>query len=124
MTTRHWFWNGALLALSLAFAPLALAHGGEEHVMGTVISADAKSIVVKTTKGAETTVQVDEGTKVERSGAAAKVTDLAAGERVVVHTHKSESGLTATLIKTGAARSGAASAGGASKAKPHHHHAD
>lgn len=81
--------------------------------MGTVVSADAKSIVVKTTKGADTTIQVDDKTKVERSGAEAKVTDLAAGERVVVHARKGESGLTATMIKAGASKAGAP--------KPHDH---
>ena len=127
MTTRNWFRNGWLLAISFAFAPLVLAHGGEEHVMGTVVSADAKSIVVKTTKGAEATVQIDDKTKVERNGAEAKVTDLAAGARVVVHAHKGESGLTATMIKIGAAGAGAVKPAGAAKddkAKPHHHHAD
>ncbi len=121
MTTRSWFRNGMLAAGVLAFAPLALAHGGMEHVMGTVVSADAKSIVVKTPKGVETTIQVDEKTKVERSGAEARVTDLAAGERVVVHAHKGEAGLTAMMIKAGATK-----AGGAVKATgtPAHHHSD
>lgn len=93
-----------LLAGVALFATGALAHGGEEHIMGAVVSADAKSIVVKTTRGVETTVQIDEKTKVERSGAAAKPADLTAGEKVVVHAHKGEGGLTATLIKAGASK--------------------
>lgn len=113
--TRRWLRNGLLLTLGLAFAPIALAHGGAEHVMGTVVSADAKSIVVKTTKGTDTTIQIDEKTKVEKSGAQAKVADLAAGERVVVHAHKGDGGLTATLIKAGNPKPGAP------RSHPHSH---
>ena len=109
--TRRWLMNGLPLTLTLAVAQLAQAHGGEEHVMGTVVSADAKSIVVKSTKGEDTTIQVDGKTKVERSGTEAKVTELAAGERVVVHTRKGEGGLTATMIKAGT-----------SKGSPHKNH--
>lgn len=71
--------------------------------MGTVVSADAKSIVVKTAKGEDTTIQIDEKTKVERGGAEAKPADLAKGERVVVNARKSEGGMIATTIKAGAA---------------------
>ena len=73
--------------------------------MGTVVSADNSTIVVKTSKGAakgaETTVKLDAKTKVERAGAEAKVADLVVGEKVVVHAHKGDDGLTATLIKAG-----------------------
>ena len=96
--------RGRIAGLALLTASSALAHGGQEHVMGTVVSADAKSIVVKTTKGAQTTIQLDDNTKVERDGKEAKVGDLGAGERVVVHAHKGEGGLTATVIKAGAAK--------------------
>ena len=72
--------------------------------MGTVVSADAKSIVVETAKGAQTTIQLDDKTKVERRGKAAKTGDLTAGERVVVHAHQGEGGLTATVIKAGAVK--------------------
>ena len=94
--------RGWIAALALLAASASLAHGGQEHVMGTVVSADATSIVVKTAKGAQTSIQLDDKTKVERGGKAAKTSDLTAGERVVVHTHKGEGGLTATVIKAGA----------------------
>lgn len=70
--------------------------------MGTVVSAEPKSIVVKTTKGAETTIRLDEKTQVERNGMPGKLTDIAAGERVVVHAHKGQDGLTAAVVKVGA----------------------
>ena len=102
-------WTGLLAGVALLAASGARAHGGQEHLLGTVVSVDASTIVVKTTKGAETTVTLDAQTKVERAGAKASAADLAPGEKVVVHAHKGDSGLTATLIKAGAAK--------------HHHHA-
>lgn len=96
--------GGRIAGLALLAASATLAHGGQEHVMGTVVSADAKSVVVKTAKGVQTTIQLDDKTKVERDGKEAKAGNLRAGERVVVHAHKGESGLTATVIKAGAAK--------------------
>src|ERR1700682_5706659 len=96
--TRHCLERG-ILVLAMITAPVVFAHGGQEHVMGTVVSADAKSIVVKTTKGAETTIRVDDKTQVERSGKPAKLADISAGQRVVVHARKGQDGLTAVVIK-------------------------
>jgi hypothetical protein len=62
----------------------AFAHGGEEHVTGTVTSVTDKAITVKTTK-APVTVNVASTTTFIKSKAAAKVSDLKVGDRVVIH---------------------------------------
>ena len=96
--------RGRIAGLALLTTTAAFGHGGMEHVMGTVVSADAKSIVVKTPKGDQTTIQLDDKTKVERDGKEIKAVDLTAGERVVVHARKAGGGMTAAMIKAGAAK--------------------
>jgi ribosomal protein S1 len=73
-----------LACLGLA-ATAALAHGGEEHVMGTVTKVTDKSITVKTTAKEPVTVAIAPATKFIRDKAPAKVTDLSVGDRVVIH---------------------------------------
>jgi hypothetical protein len=92
----------ALVALfAVVAAPAVWAHGGQEHVMGTVSSASATELVVKTTAGGERTVQLTADTKVEKDGEPSTAADLQPGQRVVVHTRKQGDALTAVLIKTG-----------------------
>ena len=92
----------ALIALfAVVAAPAVWAHGGQEHVMGTVSSASATELVVKTTTGAEKTIQLTADTKVEKDGELSTAADLQPGQRVVVHTRKQGDALTAVLIKTG-----------------------
>jgi hypothetical protein len=75
-----------VLTICVALAATgALAHGGEEHVMGTVTKVTDKSIVVKTTAKEPVTVAVAATTKFIKSKATAKVTDLSVGDRVVIH---------------------------------------
>jgi hypothetical protein len=101
MITKHRTrWLAALLAAFVA-APAAWAHGGQEHVMGTVSSVSATQVVVKTTKGVERTVQLTADTKIEKDGEPSTTAALRPGQRVVVHTRKQGDALTAVLIKTG-----------------------
>ena len=65
-------------------AVAALAHGGEEHVIGTVARVSQDSITVDTTSKM-VTVAVAPETKFIRSKAAAKFADLNIGDRVVIH---------------------------------------
>jgi len=91
-----------LIALfAVVAAPAVWAHGGQEHVMGTVSSASATELVVKTTAGAEKTVKLTADTKIEKDGELLTAADLQPGQRVVVHTRKQGDALTAVLIKTG-----------------------
>ena len=61
----------------------AFAHGGEEHVIGTVAKVEQDSITVKTTANKMVTVAVAPETKFAKAEAPAKLTDLNVGDRVV-----------------------------------------
>ena len=94
-----------ILIASLALAASGLwAHGGEEHVIGTVTQVSATSIVVKTTAKAPVTVAVAPTTKFIKGKAAAKVSDLNVGDRVVIHAVEGENEkLTADTVEFSAA---------------------
>ena len=99
----------SLIALAgLVLVPLALAHGNEEHVMGTVTKITASSITVQTTAKQIVEVAVNEKTKFEKSGQAATLHDLTVGDRVVIHAGKSGNRLTAHTVKFGPAQATAA----------------
>jgi hypothetical protein len=75
-----------LLCISLVTAAL-LAHGTEQHVMGTVTALSANSITVHTTAKPpkDLTVLIVASTQFMKSGAAASLKDLKIGDRVVIH---------------------------------------
>jgi hypothetical protein len=74
-----------LLACLSPMAATVLAHGGEEHVIGTVAKITSDSITVKTTANKMVTVAVAPETKFIKDKAAAKMADLKVGDRVVIH---------------------------------------
>lgn len=91
----------SLAVLGVAFSlsiGAAFAHGGMEHVMGTVKEVSATSLTV-TTKAKDVEVRVDGDTRFE--GATAR--ELKSGDRVVVHAKRSGDGLHAELVKSRAA---------------------
>ena len=72
-----------MLALTVA---VMFAHGDKKHVMGTLEKISADSVVVKQADGKEVEVKLVANTMVvTRDGKAAKVSDLAVGDRVVIH---------------------------------------
>jgi hypothetical protein len=78
--------RGALLSLSfilLAFANQALAHGGFDHVIGTVVKVSNNVLTVKTAKG-NVEVNLNEKTEITKSDQKAVIADLKPGARVVV----------------------------------------
>ena len=75
----------AVLALLFVLSVMALAHGNEKHVMGKVISISDTSITGETTSKKSVTVDLNEKTKFEKSGAAATLKDLRVGDKVVIH---------------------------------------
>lgn len=87
-----------LFALSL----MALAHGNEKHVMGTVTSISDSSITVKTTAKKSVTVDVSDKTRFEKSGAAATLKDLKVGDKVVIHAAVSGDKVVANEVHFGA----------------------
>ncbi len=78
----------AVFALTF-FAAAAWAHGDFKHVIGTVEKTSADSVTVKTREGASVEVKLVATTSfVMRSGGVnkpAKLSDLAVGDRVIIH---------------------------------------
>ena len=74
-----------LCAISLIAPRPVLAHEGHEHkVMGTVKSLQEKHLEVQDQAGKTTAFMVTDQTKILRGKAAATLTDIKVGDRVVV----------------------------------------
>jgi hypothetical protein len=103
-----------LLALVMLVAVTAMAHGDKIHVIGTVKRVATDSVTVKTADGKSVDVKLVTGTiYVWSDGKTASLTDLAAGERVVIHATPSGDALSADEV-----RFSPLAAGGSSAAKP------
>jgi Domain of unknown function (DUF5666) len=89
------------LFCTLLLSALAFAHGGMEHVMGTVTTITDHSLSVKTNDGAVTTVEFDGETKFVKGDDAASAKDVQVGSRVVIHAHKRDNSLHAAQVKIG-----------------------
>ena len=101
-----------VLAVILAMAAtVALAHGDQKHVAGTVEKISADAVVVKTADGKSVEVKLANKTVyVQRDGTSAKLSDLAVGDRVVIHATPHGDTLEASqvkFVKTGSAASAA-----------------
>lgn len=96
------------LCMCIAMAAVtALAHGGETHVIGTVAKLSADSITVKTTSNEMVTVGVVAATTFTdtKGKVAAKLADLAVGDRVVIHAKEPTEGtLVADTVEFAAAK--------------------
>lgn len=93
MKRRAFLLTACLALVFLAFsAAAALAHGGEEHVIGTLAQVTPASITVKTTAGKLVTVSVAPESKFLKNKAGATLTDLQVGNRVVIHAKEPEEG--------------------------------
>jgi len=90
----------SLLAFVVLFAGAAMAHGDKKHVIGTLEKINADSVVVKTADGKSVEVKLVSTTMyVSRDGKASKLTDLAVGERVVIHATPNGETLSADEVK-------------------------
>jgi hypothetical protein len=79
----------AFLTMAALTASVALAHGDKKHVIGTVEKVNPDSVMVKTADGHAVEVKLVASTVyVSHAGTtdkAAKISDLAVGDRVVIH---------------------------------------
>ena len=103
------FKRGAGLWLSLlmlAFAVQLIAHGGFEHVVGTVVKVENNVLTVKTAKG-NVDVRVNEKTEITRNDQKAQAADLKPGTRVVVDVPEGSKEKIAHSVKIGVAGSNA-----------------
>lgn len=97
----------AILIVVAVFPTLALAHGKEGHVLGTVKAVSGNSITVELKDGGTKTVAIDSKTKFVKSGEAASVNDLKVGERVAISVDEHGGSAVATSVKFGAQKKGA-----------------
>ena len=95
----------ALLAiLTLALLPtIAAAHGGEEHVIGTVTQVSDTSVTVKTTAGKTVSVGFDGKTTYARADQPIQKTDIKVGDRIVIHAVEVNEKLVAHTVQIGGA---------------------
>jgi hypothetical protein len=92
----------SLLTVLLACAAQIFAHGGFDHVTGTVVKLENNVLTVKTAKG-DATVMLDAKTEITRNDHAAQAVDLKAGVRVVVDIPEGSKTKVAHSIKLGTA---------------------
>ena len=92
----------AVVTLLFAISSMALAHGKEKHVMGTVTNISENSITVETPDKKSISVEVTDKTKFEKSGSPATIKDLKVGDKVVVHADVSDNKLVANEVQFGA----------------------
>ncbi len=94
------------IAISLLFlTTMALAHGNEQHVMGTVTEVTETSITVETLNKQKVTVSVVQETKFIKGNAAATFKDVKLGDRVVIHAAKQGEQLQAYTVRIGTSSS-------------------
>jgi hypothetical protein len=106
MNTTELKIQAAILArLFLALLPtIATAHGGEEHVTGTVPKVSDTSVTVKTTAGKTVDVGFDaKMTTYARAKQPIQKTDIKVGDRIVVHAMEVNEKLVAHSVEIGAA---------------------
>jgi len=95
----------ALLWLSLVVCGSnmqLLAHGGFDHVTGTVAKVDHDTLTVKTTKG-NVDVRLNDKTEITRGDQKAAIGDLTPGARVVVDLPEGVKNAFAHSVKVGVA---------------------
>ena len=86
----------------IVFAAAAFAHGGYDHVMGTVVTVASKVLTVKTAKG-NVDVKLDDKTEITKGDKKAQLADLIPGARVVVDIPEESKDKVAHSVKIGAA---------------------
>lgn len=95
----------AILAIvSLGLSPtISTAHGGEEHVTGTVVKISDTSVTVKTMAGKTVEVVLDAKTTYARAKQPIQKTDIKAGDRIVIHAIEMNKKLVAHTVEIGTA---------------------
>src|ERR1700752_1915179 len=85
----------------LAFAAQLVAHGGFDHVMGTVVKVENNVLTVKTAKG-NVDVLLNDKTEITRNDQKALAGDLTPGARVIVDIPEGSKDKIAHSVKVGA----------------------
>ena len=90
------------LFLLLANVRTASAHGGAEHVMGTVSKVSAQSVTVDTTDKKVVEVVLNSKTTYTRNYKKVAASDLKVGDRVMIEAKEVNEKLVADSVKLGA----------------------
>src|SRR6202035_5808501 len=93
---------GLTVAVFLFAAVPIFAHGGFDHVMGTVVQVANNVLTVKTAKG-NVDVKLDDKTELTKNDHKAMAADLMPGVRVVVDIPEGSKDKLAHSVKIGAA---------------------
>jgi hypothetical protein len=102
ITTRR-FGRGVALWVSLALLTLAaqlIAHGGFDHVIGTVVKVENNVLTVKTAKG-NMDVLLNDKTEITKNDQKALAADLTPGTRVIVDIPEGSKDKIAHSVKVG-----------------------
>jgi len=101
-------------ATAALLASVALAHGDKKHIVGTLEKVNPDCVVVKTAAGKSVEVKLLASTmyvsRVGNEDKSARVSDLAVGDRVVIHATPKGETLEATEIRFSAPSSSASTA--------------
>jgi hypothetical protein len=92
--------KACLLAVSVT---AALAHGGFEHVMGTVTTISTQSVTVTTAAKKAVKVGINAKTTYTRGEKTVAASDMKVGDRVVIDATEVNEALVAASVKLGAA---------------------
>ena len=92
----------SVLVAGLILTTIAIAHGGFEHVMGTVAKVEKNVLTVTTAKG-NVDVKLDPKTEITKDDKKAAIGDLTVGLRVVVDLPENEKSPAAHSVKIGVA---------------------
>jgi hypothetical protein len=103
-TTKRKILAAILAIVSLALLPIiARAHGGEEHVIGTVTMISDTTVKVKTTAGKTIDVGFDDKTTYARAKQPIQKTEIKVGDRIVIHAVEVNEKLVAHTVEIGTA---------------------
>lgn len=103
-TTKFKIHVAIFAIVSLALLPtITTAHGGEEHVTGTVTKISDTSVTVKTTAGKTVEVGFDAKTTYARAKQPIQKTDITVGDRIVIHAVEVNEKLVAHTVEIGTA---------------------
>ena len=94
------------LSLILLGVMAAWAHGGFDHVIGTVTKIDNNVLTVHTTKG-DVDVKLNDQTEITKSDQKAGLADLKPGSRVIVDIPEGSKDKVAHSVKVGVAKAAA-----------------
>ena len=111
LTRQAALWLGLAL---LAFAGQLIAHGGFDHVIGTILKVENNVLTVKTAKG-NVDVRLNDKTEITRNDQKAAIADLKPGTRVVVDVPAGSKDKVAHSVKVGVSGMSAAHAPGSQK---------